>query len=182
MKIYTKSGDHGTTSLIGGERVPKYDAHVEAYGSIDELSAHIAMLYDLMSMYGVNGFGEDFLSIQKDLMMIEAILASGERSTVTIADIAPSRVEHLEKRIDELSIGLPAIDKFTIPGGHIVVSESHICRTVCRRAERKALMIEWCCEKYPNSYAYMNRLSDYLYTLGRVLGLRLGVAETLWEP
>ena len=182
MKIYTKSGDSGQTTLIGGQRVPKYDVHVEAYGTVDELSAHIAMLYDMMSLYGVSGFEEDCVSIQKNLMVIESLLAVGEGGSLKIEDIKPERVAYLEQRIDTLSEELPPIERFTIPGGHIVVSESHICRTLCRRAERKALLVETATVAYPNAYAYLNRLSDYLYILGRVLTVRLNTNEILWEP
>ena len=181
-KIYTKTGDRGTTALIGGERVPKYDARVEAYGTVDELSAHIAMLHDLMVSHGERGFGEEFVSIQKVLMTTESLLALGDDCQAKIADLTPEQVVRLEHRIDELNAELPPIERFTIPGGHVVVSECHICRTVCRRAERKALLVQGVSAAYPNAYAYLNRLSDYLYVLGRVLALRLNAPEILWEP
>ena len=181
-KIYTKTGDCGTTALIGGQRVPKYDARVDAYGTVDELSAHLAMLHDLMVAYGESGFDEEFVSIQKVLMTTESLLALGDGCQVKFTDISPEHVAHLEHRIDELSAELPPIERFTIPGGHVVVSECHICRTVCRRAERKALLVQGVSAAYPNAYAYLNRLSDYLYVLGRVLALRLNAAEILWEP
>lgn len=180
MKIYTKSGDKGRTALIGGERTTKYDARVEAYGTIDELSAHTALLKDMLTGVSIVEFEEDLITILRTLMSAEAVLAIGKGGKVN--DLARSEVEQLEKRIDEINETLPPIDAFTIPGGHVIVSQTHICRTVCRRAERRVC---YAASEYDISLValkYMNRLSDYFYVLGRKLYQRLGVTEILWKP
>ena len=146
MKIYTKTGDKGTTSLVGGERVFKTDERVEAYGSVDELAAFTALFCE------------------------------------KVAPLAPEAVTWLEGRIDALQAAVPPIDKFTIPGGNAVVSMCHVCRTVCRRAERAALRAD---EKYgtdAEALMFLNRLSDYFYALGRMLTAHYEVDETLWIP
>ena len=170
MKIYTKGGDQGSTSLIGGERVPKYDVRVEAYGSIDELSAQTAMLRDMLN-------GEDVTQLHT-----ESLMALGHGSEDKVKDLNGADIGFLEKRIDEISAVLPPIERFTLPGGHIVVSQAHICRTVCRRAERQACRAA---AQYPvssNALMFLNRLSDYFYVLGRRLAMLLGAEEILWEP
>lgn len=182
MKIYTKGGDRGNTSLIGGERVPKYDSRVEAYGTVDELSAHIAMLRDMLTSHGVTEFDADLINILRTLMSVEALMAIGKDARDKIKDTTAPAITALETRIDKISALLPPIEKFTIPGGHTIVSQAHICRTVCRRAERRADLAATEHELSPNALMYLNRLSDYLYVLGRRLTCILNVRETLWEP
>lgn len=183
IKIYTKTGDRGTTSLIGGERVSKTDERVEAYGSVDELSAHTAYLSDLLrSDPGLGTYVGDLTAIGSRLMSIEALLAVGKGGEAKVADLAPEAIEHLESRIDAMQSALAPITKFTIPGGNAIVSWCHICRTVCRRAERRALRAA---ALYPVSAAaltYLNRLSDYFYVLGRSLTEYFRIEETLWIP
>lgn len=182
MKIYTKSGDKGRTSLIGGERVSKYDSRVEAYGTIDELSAHIGMLRDMLAGSSAPEYGEDLIAILRTLMSVESILAVGKGGYDKIPDIRPESIAELESRIDEINSTLPEIHCFTLPGGHVIVSQAHICRTVCRRAEREACRAVAQHEILPNALRYINRLSDYLYVLGRKLAERLNAEEILWEP
>lgn len=161
MKIYTKGGDQGSTSLIGGERVPKYDVRVEAYGSIDELSAQTAMLRDMLNGEDVTQFDDDLIVISRLLMHTESLMALGHGSEDKVKDLNGADIGFLEKRIDEISAVLPPIERFTLPGGHIVVSQAHICRTVCRRAERQACRAA---AQYPvssNALMFLNRLSDY---------------------
>ena len=129
MKIYTKGGDQGSTSLIGGERVPKYDVRVEAYGSIDELSAQTAMLRDMLNGEDVTQFDDDLIVISRLLMHTESLMALGHGSEDKVKDLNGADIGFLEKRIDEISAVLPPIERFTLPGGHIVVSQAHICRT-----------------------------------------------------
>ena len=172
MKVYTKKGDKGTTSLVGGERVFKTDERVEAYGTVDELAAFAALLCDNMR-------AEAALS---PLMTVEALLACGKTGCGKVAPLAPEAVNWLEGRIDAMQDALKPIDKFTIPGGNAVVSMCHVCRTVCRRAERAALRAD---EKYGTDaivLMWLNRLSDYFYLLGRTLTEHYGVEETLWIP
>lgn len=182
MNIYTKGGDMGTTSLIGGERVSKYDERVEAYGTIDELSAQMGMLRDMLTEIGITEFDSDLISILRKLMNIESLMAIGQGGEGKVKDILAADIEYLESRIDEISATLPSIENFTIPGGHSTVSQAHICRTVCRRAERQAYRAACEHEISRNALIYLNRLSDYLYVLGRRLTLLLGAKETLWVP
>lgn len=182
MKIYTKGGDRGRTSLIGGERVYKFDARVEAYGTIDELSAHVALLRDMLSGVSITEFQEDLIAILRTLMNVESVIAVGKGGDDKVSDIMSGKIEALENRIDEINATLPEIRCFTIPGGHVIVSQTHICRTVCRRAERHACRAAAEHDIMPNALKYLNRLSDYLYVLGRKLTQRLNTEEILWEP
>ncbi|MBR4029447.1 MAG: cob(I)yrinic acid a,c-diamide adenosyltransferase [Alistipes sp.] len=183
MKIYTKTGDAGTTSLIGGERVKKYDLRVEAYGTVDELTAHIALLSDMLTEdERTESMTEELYHIESQLMSVAALLAVGKGGEGKIAPIAKERITDLEKAIDRMQTELPEISKFTIPGGHRAVSLCHVCRTVCRRAERAALRAGDITEVDSSATIYLNRLSDYLYSLGRLLTERLKVEEHLWIP
>ena len=183
MKIYTKTGDNGTTSLIGGERVKKYDLRVEAYGSVDELTAFIALLSDVLSEdERTEHITSELAAIESQLMSVAALLAVGKGGEGKIAPVADERVEELERAIDAMQAEIPAITKFTIPGGHRTVSLCHICRTVCRRAERAALRAAEVTTVDESVFRYLNRLSDYLYNLGRLLTERLHVEEILWIP
>ena len=183
MMIYTKTGDAGTTSLIGGERVKKYDLRVEAYGTVDELTAHIALLSDMLTEdERTESMTEELYHIESQLMSVAALLAVGKGGEGKIAPIAKERITDLEKAIDRMQTELPEISKFTIPGGHRAVSLCHVCRTVCRRAERAALRAGDITEVDSSATIYLNRLSDYLYSLGRLLTERLKVEEHLWIP
>lgn len=183
MKVYTKTGDKGTTSLIGGERVFKTDERVEAYGSVDELAAFTALLADTMRAdVGLAARVEELHWILSRLMTVEALLAKGQSGAEKLAPLSAEAITWLEERIDGMQAALPPIDKFTIPGGHTLVSMCHLCRTVCRRAERAALRAD---QKYgvdETVISWLNRLSDYFYLLGRTLTSHYGVKETLWIP
>lgn len=183
MKVYTRTGDKGTTSLIGGERVFKTDERVEAYGSVDELSAFVALLADrLCPDDSASEYVDELNHILSRLMTVEALLAKGEIGAEKIEPLDSQYVEKLERSIDTMQAKLPPIDKFTIPGGNDAVSLCHVCRTVCRRAERAALRAD---QKYgvdATALAYLNRLSDYFYLLGRSLTVHYRVEETLWIP
>ena len=183
MKVYTKTGDKGMTSLIGGERVFKTDERVEAYGSVGELAAFTALLADNMRADAALTVDVDDLNrILSRLMSVEALLAVGESGSDKVAPLAPETISWLEERIDALQESLKPIDKFTIPGGNAVVSMCHVCRTVCRRVERAVLRAD---AKYgvdPTVLVWLNRLSDYFYLLGRSLTARYAVEEVLWIP
>ena len=183
MKIYTKTGDKGTTLLIGGERVAKCDLRVEAYGTIDELTAFIALLADAIRE-GVNydDVVAELHHIESRLMGVQALLAVGRGGEGKVAPLKGEYVEELERAIDTYDTELRPITKFTIPGGHRVVSLCHVCRTVCRRAERAALRAAEVTTVDESVFRYLNRLSDYLYNLGRLLTERLHVEEILWIP
>lgn len=183
MKVYTKTGDKGTTSLIGGERVFKTDERVEAYGSVDELAAFTALLADdLRAEKGPEGTVDDLNRILSRLMTVEALLATGETGKEKVAPLSPDAVTWLEERIDKMQEELPPIDKFTVPGGNRAVSLCHVCRTVCRRAERAALRAEGKYGADPVALMFLNRLSDYFYVLGRSLTAYFQVEEVLWVP
>ena len=183
MKVYTKTGDKGTTSLIGGERVFKTDERVEAYGSVDELAAFVALLADNMrGDTALTAYVDDLNRILSRLMSVEALLATGTSGSDKVVPLSPEIITWLEGRIDTMQEALPPIDKFTIPGGNVVVSMCHVCRTVCRRAERAALRAD---AKYgvdPTALIWLNRLSDFFYLLGRTLTVHYNVDEILWIP
>ncbi len=184
MKVYTKGGDEGTTSLIGGVRVAKIDSRVEAYGTVDELTAFIALLGDKLcqnrDMCG--RYIGDLNKINSMLMTVESHLASDETTAKKLPEISDEAIEYLENRIDEMQEGLKPLDKFTIPGGDVRLSLCHVCRTVCRRAERRAIAAKYEYPITPNVLVYLNRLSDYLYVLGRVLTAEFNIEEILWVP
>ncbi len=183
MKIYTKTGDRGTTSLIGGERVFKTDERVEAYGSVDELAAFAALLADRLRALGrAETEVCDLERILSRLMTVEALLAVGEGGADKVAPLPDDAVAWLEERIDAMQEAVPAIDKFTLPGGHEAVSLCHVCRTVCRRAERAALRADQTHGVDAATLRWLNRLSDYFYLLGRLLVVRYEARETLWIP
>lgn len=171
------------TSLIGGEQVFKCDERVEAYGSVDELSAFVALLTDrLRPDAALASHVEELNRILSRLMTVEALLATGEGGRDKMAPLAPECVAWLEACIDTMQAALPPIDKFTIPGGHEAVSLCHVCRTVCRRAERAALRADQRYGVDATALVWLNRLSDYFYLLGRTLTAHYRVEETLWIP
>jgi len=183
MKVYTKTGDKGTTSLVGGQRVFKTDSRVEAYGTADELASFAALLADRLRDDEAPAQWIDELNrILSHLMTVEALLAAGEGGSDKVAPLPPECVQWLEERIDAMQAALPAIDKFTLPGGHTAVSLCHVCRTVCRRAERAALRADQEHGADAAVLVWLNRLSDYFYVLGRTLAKHYGAEEILWIP
>ncbi len=182
MAIYTKTGDGGKTSLIGGARVDKFDARVEAYGAVDELQAHLALLADMLSERGCDAEMQEWLSvIINELMTVESLLAQGE-GVKYIQPLAEDKVARLEAQIDQMTERLPRINKFTVPGGCLVASQCHVARTVCRRAERCAVYAASQYEVDETALVYLNRLSDWLYSFARYLFVTLGIDEKLWIP
>lgn len=185
MKLYTKCGDKGKTSLIGGERVPKYDLRVEAYGTVDELTAQIALLADtLAEQYAECGgaWCEELYRINSVLMSVEALLAVGKGGENKVKPLDEGIVRWIEERVDALQAHIKPIMRFTIPGGCRVVSLCHVCRTVCRRAERYAVQAADNYNIDCSAVIFLNRLSDYLYALGRALTETLQVEEIEWRP
>lgn len=183
MKVYTKTGDKGMTSLVGGERVYKSDERVEAYGTVDELSAFTALLTDRLREDDARmSYIDELNRILSRMMTVEALLAAGESGRDKLPSLPGDAVAWLEERIDAMQSALPPIDKFTLPGGHAAVSLCHVCRTVCRRAERAALRADLKYEVEPEVLMWLNRLSDYFYLLGRTLTRYYEVEETLWIP
>lgn len=180
MKIYTKTGDQGITSLLGGVRVPKSDLRIDAYGSIDELNSYIGLLRD----QEVNHKRAIVLKeIQDRLFTIGADLATVPgKENVKKPDLFAKDVEFLETEIDAMDTELPVLTAFILPGGHPSVSFCHVARTVCRRAER--VVVELASEEQVSELVirYLNRLSDYLFVLGRKMCQELHVEELTWKP
>ena len=180
MKIYTKTGDSGTTSLFGGMRVPKSHFRIEAYGTVDELNAHIGLLRDQT----VNQSNQEVLiDIQNKLFTIGAILATEPGNTkVKVPQLSDADVLILEHEIDHMDSVLPPIKNFVLPGGHVSVSVGHVARTVCRRAERLVIALDAQEQVDPLVIQYLNRLSDYLFMLCRKMGHDVRIDEIPWNP
>ena len=180
MKIYTKKGDKGQTGLIGGSRVSKNDLRINAYGTVDELNAHVGMLRDLVDNTEIK---LNLLEIQDRLFTAGSLLAVGEKGTkMKLPGLHEANIECLESWIDKMDADLPPMKTFVLPGGHVTVSTCHIARTVCRRAERLIVELSNQVEVAAIIVAYFNRLSDYFFTLSRKLSLDLNAEETPWIP
>ena len=181
MKIYTKTGDEGFTSLYGGKRVTKNHARIEAYGTIDELNSFIGLLKD----QDIAQIHKDFLlTIQVELFSVGAIMATpnDNQKRLNIQKVKPESISSLELAIDRMDEQLPQMTHFILPGGHPVVSYCHVSRSVCRRAERLAYELNHFEPLDKEVLQYLNRLSDYLFVLARKLTLELGVNEVKWIP
>jgi cob(I)alamin adenosyltransferase len=180
MKIYTKTGDNGQTSLVGGTRVSKTELRIEAYGTVDELNSYIGLLRD----QEVNNDRKDILKeIQDRLFTIGSILASEpEQTKKRIPDLHESDIELLEKEMDKMDESLEPMRFFILPGGHQSVSFGHLARTVCRRAERITLRLAQESEVNELVIKYLNRLSDYLFVLCRMMIKELNIEEISWKP
>ena len=177
MKVYTKTGDAGTTSLVGGKRVPKDCARLESYGTVDELNAHVGLLLTYVSE---NQDRECLISIQNRLFVVGAQLAT-EAPNVPSSVITDDDVTNLENNIDKAGEGLPKWRGFTLPGGCREAAIAHVCRTVCRRAERRILTLNFEEKVDPQLLKYINRLSDYFYVLALRLNFLHGTEEILWQ-
>jgi len=187
MKIYTKTGDKGTTALFGGTRVPKHHIRIESYGTVDELNSHLGLIRD----QDINEHYKDVLMhIQDRLFTIGAILATDPKKAVlkngkerlNIEKISSENIERLEQEMDTMNDVLPPMTHFVLPGGHQTVSFCHIARCVCRRAERLASALKDLEPFEANALTYLNRLSDYLFVLARKLSSDLQANEVKWIP
>jgi cob(I)alamin adenosyltransferase len=182
FKIYTKTGDKGKTSLIGGTKVLKSHWRINSYGTVDELNAHIALLGDYARMEASNIVLRE---VQDRLFTIGSSLACDpeKEQKLKIPDLKESDVEFLEHEIDRMNEILPPMTSFIIPGGHIAVSQAHIARCVCRRAERSCVFLKDQGEFVDDLVIkYLNRLSDYLFVLSRFIAHSFEVPETPWRP
>ena len=184
MKVYTKTGDKGITSLVDGTRVSKCDERVEAYGTVDELTAFTALLraeLELLKEGWSTAVSVDLTRVECMLMKVSALLAAGGCAD-GLPRVSEEDVLFLEGRMDAMQRELPSLTGFTIPGGSRCVSLCHVCRTVCRRAERASWRSREYAEVDERVFVLLNRLSDYFYVLGRMTSVREGVAEELWRP
>ncbi|MGZ3886548.1 MAG: cob(I)yrinic acid a,c-diamide adenosyltransferase [Flavisolibacter sp.] len=182
FKIYTKTGDKGATSLIGGTKVPKNDLRIETYGTVDELNSWMGLINDQLQDPDLN---TEIKEIQDRLFTIGSSLATdaAKETKMKLPDLHEEDILFLEKRIDAMTGALPPMKSFILPGGHVTVSSIHIARCVCRRAERLAVALqgeELLIES--RIIPYLNRLSDYLFTLARYAGQKLGASEIPWKP
>lgn len=180
MKVYTKTGDKGTTALFGGTRVPKSHVRINAYGTVDELNSYIGLLRD----QPVNNDKNDILvEIQDRLFTVGSILATEPgNEKVKVPRLALEDVHKLEQSMDAMDSQLPEMKSFVLPGGHQSVSFCHIARCVCRRAERLVIELSQHDAVDELVIQYLNRLSDYLFVLSRLMAQELEIVETPWVP
>lgn len=180
MKIYTKTGDEGTTALFGGKRVSKSDLRIEAYGTIDELNSWIGVLRDQTAN---QTRVEELIEIQDRLFTVGSLLAAEPGNTkVKVPSLHATDVTFLEEKIDKMEALLEPMKVFVLPGGHPSVSWGHVARTVCRRAERLVISLDGQEKVGVLIIQYLNRLSDYLFVLCRMMSHELQVKEIPWKP
>ncbi|MBQ8154929.1 MAG: cob(I)yrinic acid a,c-diamide adenosyltransferase [Prevotella sp.] len=179
-KVYTRTGDKGMTSLVGGVRIKKSDIRLEAYGTVDELSAHLGML---VSMINIDEERSLLIRVQNNLFNVCTHLATDQSQTPLYpsAHLAEGEIEFLEERIDKLMKALPERQGFILPGGVIAACQAHICRTVCRRAERCIAALAEVAQIDQEMQMYVNRLSDYLFVLAKIINFNEGKSEIIWE-
>lgn len=181
FRIYTKTGDKGSTSLIGGVRVPKNHIRIESYGTVDELNSYLGMVNDLTDHEEI---GEWIREIQDRLFTLGSELATTPDKEVKmkLPDLHPEDVQYLEQRIDKMNETLPEMRSFIIPGGNLAASACHVARCVCRRAERLCVGMQEEGEYVPGLILqYLNRLSDFLFVLARYIGHINGAPELPWR-
>jgi cob(I)alamin adenosyltransferase len=180
FKIYTKTGDKGETSLIGGTRVPKSHIRIEAYGTVDELNSIIGVLTDHNNIFELNN---QFKEIQDRLFTIGSILATDRQVKMQLPDLHQKDIDYLEKLIDEMDKELPQLKSFILPGGHLASSTAHVARCICRRAERICVgMQQENLSVDAIVIQYLNRLSDYLFTIARFISFKNNINDLEWHP
>jgi cob(I)alamin adenosyltransferase len=181
MKIYTRTGDDGTTGLIGGSRVKKHNIRLESYGTIDELNSYIGVIRSMQTDQHADQILE---VIQNKLFVIGANLATDESISLIKKQLPCKKadIELLEKEMDRMNNDLPELRNFILPGGSQAASFCHVARTVCRRAERKIVELAENAEVDANLIKFINRLSDYLFVLSRKINLDQKTPEILWSP
>ena len=179
-KVYTKTGDKGETSIIGGIRVKKCCERLEAYGTVDELSSHLGLLISMLPD------GDDrtlLIRIQNNLFNVCSNLATDQSQTPLhdSAKLADGEIEVLEHEVDRMMKMLPERQGFILPGGTQAAAQAHVCRTVCRRAERRIVALSEVAIISPEIQQYVNRLSDYLFVLAKIINFNAGVSEIVWQ-
>ena len=179
MKVYTKKGDGGSTQLIGGRRVPKNSIKIEAYGTVDELNSFLGLLRDQEIQLE---YKEQLIHLQNDLFVIGSLLAKDKDAKMALPELKEESIDLMEQWIDEMDAQLEPMRFFVLPGGHQAVSLSHIARCVCRRAERCVVDLGEQEEVPSHILKFLNRLSDYLFVLGRKLSADLNIQDVPWKP
>lgn len=180
MKVYTKKGDKGLTGLIGGTRIPKHSLRIDSYGTVDELNSYIGLCRDLI---GTESIVKEMIEIQDRLFTMGSLLAADpEKNKMKLPELTEVDVTNLENWIDSYSAELEPMKFFVLPGGHVTVSQLHVARCVCRRAERLVSQLNQEVELYALPLQYLNRLSDYIFTLCRFMAKELNIQETPWVP
>lgn len=177
MKIYTKTGDDGTTGLQGGARVSKSNLRIRAYGSVDEINASLGLI---LSNKIDNDLRDILIKIQNDLFVAGADLSNPDLSNKKNR-VTPDMVENLEKKIDILENDLPPISNFILPGGHVIASEAHMSRTIARRAETEVIALDEKEKINDECKKYLNRLSDLLFVIARTVNKRNGIEDIIWR-
>lgn len=179
-KVYTKTGDDGTTSLLSGKRVPKHHTKIKACGTVDELVAWLGLIRDHVSE---EPLAKKIFKIQNELMRLATLIAIDKKKSLpkNTSPIEKDDILFIEQEIDSITENLPPLRNFIIPGGHPLVSYTHLARCVCRRAERFVTELNEESPINPNIIAYINRLSDYLFTLSRKFSNDLGLSEIKWN-
>ncbi len=179
MKIYTKTGDKGTTSLFGGKRVSKKDIQIEAYGTVDELNSFIGLLIAKITLPEAENA---LKATQAILFDIGSHLASDGTADSFLPELPENSSALLEQEMDRYEKELPALKSFILPGGNETISLAHVCRTICRRAERRVVSLAAEVTVNPTIVIYLNRLSDYFFVLARMIAAEAGVDEVKWNP
>lgn len=179
MKIYTRKGDNCLTNLVGGIPVSKNNIRLEAYGTIDELIAHLALLHDFIEYEEVKIL---IRTIQDKLMVAASLIASDGTTHTALPCINDDDVLWIENKIDEMEKELKPLINFILPGGNVAISQTHICRTVCRRAERNIVSVHKKYKVEPTLLKYFNRLSDFLFVLARFIAKNKNIEERIWNP
>lgn len=178
--IYTKTGDDGTTSLVGGTRVKKCDLRVEAYGTVDELNAHVGLLAEMIRT-SHSDYHDILKKVQHNLFIIQTLLATEADCKYEIPPLPQDAVAAMEGEIDRLQERVPKLKYFVIPGGTVAGAQCHVARTVCRRAERRIVELSETVPVASETRRYINRLSDFLFVLSRHLVLSSGAEESLYR-
>lgn len=184
-KIYTKKGDAGMTSLVDCSCVEKFHPRVEAYGCIDELNSYLGLVGSLMDSQNIQNFKNvraQIELIQNELFIIGSLVACDDPAFIKkLPSLNESSIERIESQIDELSLELSELKNFILPGGSLLASHLHVARTLCRRAERRNSEIMMKQDNYQNGLKYLNRLSDYLFTLARWVNSQSGFSDIIWK-
>lgn len=179
--IYTKTGDGGTTSLVGGTRVDKCDIRVEAYGTVDELNSHLGVVGELIRTISPEHYGQ-VKEIQNDLFVVQTLLATEQADLYAkMPQLSPTAPEKIEQWIDRMQEQLPKLDSFVIAGGNLAGAECHVARCVCRRAERRIVELDKAYTIETHLKKYVNRLSDYLFVLSRLMVTMDSKEENFWH-